>query len=93
LAAQSLSLLDRLKKSREDFVKMLESAEDLSRFSKARELFEDDPRWRVRCIPKNTRVFNMAPVYNRGGHTVGSAEIRSHGHFRNSSLLFGSDAW
>lgn len=43
-----LSLLDRLKKSREDFVKMLESAEDLSRFSKARELFEDDPRWRVR---------------------------------------------
>ena len=38
----------RLKRAREDFAKMLESSEDLTRFSRARELFEDDPRWRVR---------------------------------------------
>ncbi len=39
----------RLKKSREDFVRMLEESEErsLSRFSRARELFEDDPRWKV----------------------------------------------
>jgi hypothetical protein len=38
---------------------MLEDAEDLSRFSKARELFEDDPRWRVRYILSDCTDFSQ----------------------------------
>lgn len=39
----------KLKRSREEFVRMLEGSDDrsLTRFSRARELFEDDPRWKA----------------------------------------------
>ena len=46
---------------------MLEGAEDLSRFSKARELFEDDPRWRVRYTLEDLSVMSYASPGKTGG--------------------------
>ena len=66
---QHLRCCGRFKKQREEFTRMLEGAEAerggkaLLRFAEARDLFEDDQRWKVRAMrPTVDHIIHCAIV-------------------------------